>query len=316
MKQHFEYLENMGYFTKLQRNFVEHALYKFPVMDQFQVMYFECDEKVWGSRESGFKVPSSPLATYVASVGNMTTRSCSTRVKFDEPVATTFENAAIKVEESETAFSAHSTTTGIDSPATLVIGEFEITSIDTAVTPVIGESEITSIDAPANSVIDESDTTSIDAPVIASADAPVITSIDAPVTTSIDAPVTTSVDAPVTTSVDAPVITSIDAPVTTSVDAPVITSIDTPVITSIDAPAAPVIGESEITSINEPVNPAVTETELTHLEPPTTSINSISDAKDVETDEFDAVSDEAVRAFLSKPYDREANRSIYDDSPR
>jgi len=276
MKQHFEYLENMGYFTKLQRNFVEHALYKFPVMDQFQVMYFECDEKVWGSRESGFKVPSSPLATYVASVGNMTTRSCSTRVKFDEPVATTFENAAIKVEESETAFSAHSTTTGIDSPATLVIGEFEITSIDTAVTPVIGESEITSIDAPANSVIDESDTTSIDAPVIA----------------------------------------SVDAPVTTSVDAPVITSIDAPVITSIDAPAAPVIGESEITSINEPVNPAVTETELTHLEAPTTSINSISDAKDVETDEFDAVSDEAVRAFLSKPYDREANRSIYDDSPR
>jgi len=292
MKQHFEYLENMGYFTKLQRNFVEHALYKFPVMDQFQVMYFECDEKVWGSRESGFKVPSSPLATYVASVGNMTTRSCSTRVKFDEPVATTFENAAIKVEESETAFSAHSTTTGIDSPATLVIGESEITSIDTAVTPVIGESEITSIDAPANSVIDESDTTSIDAPVIASADAPVIASADAPVTTSID------------------------APVTTSVDAPVITSIDTPVITSIDAPAAPVIGESEITSINEPVNPAVTETELTHLEAPTTSINSISDAKDVETDEFDAVSDEAVRAFLSKPYDREANRSIYDDSPR
>lgn len=250
----------MGYFTELQRNFVEHALYKFPVMDQFQVMYFECDEKVWGSSDSGFKVPSSPLATYVTRVGDMTTRSCSTRVKFDEPVATTFENAAIKVEEMETVFSAHPTTTVIDSPATLLIGESEITSIDTTVNPVSGESEITPIDSP--------------------------------------------------------VITSIDAPVTPVIGESEITSIGAPVVLPIDASAAPVVGQSEITSIDEPVNPAVTETELTHLEAPTTSTGSISDAKGVETDDFDAVSEDAVRAFLSKPYDREANRSIYDDPPR
>jgi hypothetical protein len=278
------------------KTFLEHCLLKVDETMKLSSAYvLKLGELA--SSEPGFYGPyASPVHFTSACPQGMSTHShfAGASVRFEEPITSvTPGNVSIKVEETTTSFSASATSTGVGSTITPIA---EVTQNGTETTVAANLAHAAGIEAAApNTSHDVTNSIESSLTTIAHAD---IQGIETPITPTVIYAETTSVEAPTTTFIDAEP-KGIEA--------------------SITAYAAPNSLESSITIIAQadikgevPVTPNVAHAEASNIDAPVNLVNSISNINDNSTsdgddDDFD---------FFSMPYDREANRSIYDDPPR
>ncbi len=285
------------------KTFLMHLLYKQTQAMEFVDAYFLKYQQRPSNKASFCGPYTFPTHVTFARPQSMSSDSqvSAPSVRFEDPAtdvistAETSGNVFIKVEETTTSLSASSN--GVDSTITSV-AELTHSGIVTAVAGMPAHAASTEAAAIASEPVNSGDEYSITT--IPQAD---IKGVDTSVTSPVAHAEMEHAKDPITTVTDAGT-KGIEASITASVTTD---SVGTPNTT---------ISHAETQGIEAPVSSTVANTETTSIEVPVTPTASVKGVKGNQVVESISDDEDDGFDFFSMPYDREANRSIYDDPPR